>query len=755
MRRRIHDVTALAALILAILALLPPPATAQTAFGDTLSSFNAGLLTDDSGLSGIVFAGGHLWLTGWNPPAYDHRLYKLAPDGSELVQSTSLASGYHAFYDLAFDGEFLWATDRDHLAQIDPATGQLTGEQIPTDFTPYLVGGVAYDPQADHFWVIPRRNAQLQVIHQLDRQGNVLATHPNLETDYTTALTWDDTSPGGPFLWTFSREEIGFDSRGVMRQFSPAIGAFTGVEIALINRSEIVMDQPVGLAFTTGLADGTATMVTVQAGALEVTDGLDWVVVYDADLTGGAPGAQIAVDPAFITAEVVEDSTVTIPVIIANEGDLALQWHAYVEGADPDAPPPGEPGAVLASLDVVAAVGDPDARAWAMTHARGHVWVVGRVGLGDPELWQITPAGELVASFPIGGVSSLGWRALATDGDHLFGTGTYSIAVWSLDEQRVVDQVLTGSGNGTALAYDRDNGHFYQGSQTGAIFVLDGEGQPVRLMATPYAIAGLAWDDLSPGGPYLWAWAEADADAGPGSRCQAIRLDPVSGQPTGVAFGGQDQGSLPDVPVAATITRELVPGRLALLGLQDAADGGGEAAVVAYDLAANLPPAWLDLTGGTLGTVAPDTIGVLTVALRGTMADTTTAGLIRIGSNDLAQPLLEIPVSLAMLAAQVTTAVPDTDPIPVVISGAVAHPNPFNPRTRIRFELREAGPVSLEILDARGRRVVRMERELPAGQQTFLWDGRDRRGRAVSSGLYLWRLQAGASMASGKLLLAR
>ncbi len=745
----------LATVALATVVLSPAPAAAQTAFGDTLASFNAGVLTDDTGLSGITQAEGHLWLTGWNPPAYDHRLYKLAPDGSEVVQSTSLGTGYHAFYDLAYDGEFLWATDRTHLAQIDPASGQLTGEQIPADFTPYLVGGVAHDPQNDHFWVIPRRNGQLQVIHQLDRQGNVLATYPNLDTDYTTALTWDDTSPGGPFLWTFSREEDGLDSRGVMRQFSPALGGFTGVEIALVNRSEIVQDQPHGLAFTTDLAAGPATLVAVQAGALEVTDGLDWVVVYDADLAGGAPAPQITVDPAAITAEVIEDSTVTLPVVLANQGDLALQWHAFVEAADPGAPPPGEPGEVLASLDIPAAIGSPDARAQAMTYARGHVWVVGRVGLGDRELWQITPGGELVNTFPLGGVSGLGWRALATDGDHLYGTDTYSIAVWSLEEQQVVDQILTGSNNGTALAYDRDNGHFYQAGQTGAITVLDQDGQEVRLIATPYAIAGLAWDDLSPGGPYLWAWVDAGDDAGPESRCRAIRLDPVTGQPTGAAFPGADQGAVPDVPVAATITRELAPGRLALLGLQESTDGG-EAAVVAQDVAASLPPAWLDLTGGTLGTVAPDTVGVLTVALHGTMADTTTAGVIRIGSNDLDTPLVEIPVTLAMLAAQTTTDVGGgAGAPPAVIAGAGNHPNPFNPRTTIRFELREAGPVTLEILDARGRLIDRRQQELPAGRQALRWDGRDRRGRAVSSGLYFWRLQAGQATASGKMLLAR
>jgi len=72
------------------------PAAAQTtAFGDTLFSFNAGLLTPtpDRALSGVAFAEGHVWVTGFNPPVYDHRLYKISADGSDLVSSTSLATG--------------------------------------------------------------------------------------------------------------------------------------------------------------------------------------------------------------------------------------------------------------------------------------------------------------------------------------------------------------------------------------------------------------------------------------------------------------------------------------------------------------------------------------------------------------------------------------------------------------------------------------------------------------------------------------
>jgi hypothetical protein len=733
------------------------PATSQTAFGDTLSSFNAGQLTPtpDTALNGVAYADDHLWVTGFNPPTYDHQLYKFAPDGSELVASYSLGSGYHAYYDLAFDGQFLWVTDRDHLAQIDPATGALTGVQIPTDFGIYLVQGVAYDPAGDQFWVIPQRNGQLQVIHQIDRDGTVLATYPNLDGDYTTALAWDTWSPGGPYLWTFSRYEVGYESRGVMRQFDPELGVFTGVAIDMITRSEIVVDSPRGFFMTDGLVPGTVTIAALQAGALEVTDGLDWIVVYDADLDGVQPAASITVTPPSIQVEVFQDDTVAIPVTIGNTGTLDLTWNAYVENADTEPGGAGELGDVLASIDVSAAVGEPSVTTNSVAFARGDVWVSGRLSADERRLFRIGVDGELVASYPIGGLSSLGWGSIATDGDVIFGTDTYSIAVWSIDTEQVIDNVVTGSISNQALAYDPDNEHFYLGGGSGAIEVLDRDGQTVRLVVTPYDIEGLAWDDLSPGGPYLWAWVDANDEEVEGEiRCEAVRLDPVSGLATGVGFLGSDQGGTENVPEAATIARDVVSGALALVGLQETAEYPRDGWVVAYDLDVTLPPAWIDLDGATVGAVEPAALDTLMVAIHGTMADTTTAAVIRIASNDPSQPLVEVPVTTAMLRP-LPSAADELSPR-AALAVAPNFPNPFNPRTTIAYELRAPAPVILEIVDTRGRRVASVRHDMQAaGRHEFVWDGTDTRGRPVASGVYLYRLQAGQARATGKMVLSK
>ncbi len=42
-----------------------------------------------------------------------------------------------------------------------------------------------------------------------------------------------------------------------------------------------------------------------------------------------------------------------------------------------------------------------------------------------------------------------------------------------------------------------------------------------------------------------------------------------------------------------------------------------------------------------------------------------------------------------------------------------------------------------------------------AGNYTVVWDGRDAAGRQVSTGMYVYRLQAGADVVTRKMLLAK
>jgi len=76
-------------------------------------------------------------------------------------------------------------------------------------------------------------------------------------------------------------------------------------------------------------------------------------------------------------------------------------------------------------------------------------------------------------------------------------------------------------------------------------------------------------------------------------------------------------------------------------------------------------------------------------------------------------------------------------------------PNPFNPRTALRFELPTPQDVRLRILDARGRVVDVLDPgPMPAGRHRMPWSGIDRKGNPVASGTYRVVLEADGTVSS-------
>lgn len=87
---------------------------------------------------------------------------------------------------------------------------------------------------------------------------------------------------------------------------------------------------------------------------------------------------------------------------------------------------------------------------------------------------------------------------------------------------------------------------------------------------------------------------------------------------------------------------------------------------------------------------------------------------------------------------------------------ALPSPNPFNPRTTIRYTLAATGPVELGVYDLQGRLVRLLESgPLAAGAHSTVWQGDDEGGAAVASGTYFCRLRAGGSELTRKLSLLR
>jgi hypothetical protein len=83
-------------------------------------------------------------------------------------------------------------------------------------------------------------------------------------------------------------------------------------------------------------------------------------------------------------------------------------------------------------------------------------------------------------------------------------------------------------------------------------------------------------------------------------------------------------------------------------------------------------------------------------------------------------------------------------------------PNPFNPETKIRFNLPRPTEVRVHIFNLLGEEVVILKQEkMPAGTHTLSWDGRNKAGQVAPSGIYFLRVQAGEKVAVKKLMVVR
>jgi len=101
--------------------------------------------------------------------------------------------------------------------------------------------------------------------------------------------------------------------------------------------------------------------------------------------------------------------------------------------------------------------------------------------------------------------------------------------------------------------------------------------------------------------------------------------------------------------------------------------------------------------------------------------------------------------------------VPDTDGAGVAVTRLYQnHPNPFNPRTSIKFSLAADGPTKLIIYDVNGRSIrTLVDQSLKAGTHEEVWDGTDDAGHTVTSGVYWSQLQVGSYSSNKKMVVLK
>ena len=141
--------------------------------------------------------------------------------------------------------------------------------------------------------------------------------------------------------------------------------------------------------------------------------------------------------------------------------------------------------------------------------------------------------------------------------------------------------------------------------------------------------------------------------------------------------------------------------------------------------------------------------GTFTVSIYLT-AQTNVDDYIVFTTNDPSHPTQQVALHVSSVANN------DPNVIPAVTRLEGNYPNPFNPMTTIRFSLKEAGPVTIYIYNTKGQLVRTLVNDkMKTGNHSFVWNGTDDKGKSVSGGVYLYRMQAGDYSQVRKMLLLK
>ena len=84
-----------------------------------------------------------------------------------------------------------------------------------------------------------------------------------------------------------------------------------------------------------------------------------------------------------------------------------------------------------------------------------------------------------------------------------------------------------------------------------------------------------------------------------------------------------------------------------------------------------------------------------------------------------------------------------------------AYPNPFNAETTLSFTVNAAGPVILTVSDLQGRVLRDWSGDYETGNHALTWDGRDRDGEPVASGVYIAAARHGGASIARKVTLLK
>ena len=353
-------------------------------------------------------------------------------------------------------------------------------------------------------------------------------------------------------------------------------------------------------------------------------------------------------------------------------------------------------------------------------------------------------AGTLVEEFSISGVTGL--RDLAFDGTYMYG-GAAANTIYMMDfNTKTLIGTIPSPVAVRNIAYDSENDAFWVGNWNTDLVLVSRTGTTLAsIPATSHGLAGMygsAYDNWSDGGPYLWVF---DQGSGQGYPQYIHQINIATGTLTGVSHDVTLEFPAVSGIAGGLFTAEgIVPGKASIGGVLQ----GTPDMFFVYELTEASPP-WIKLLM-TSGVVAPGDNTDLPIRIYGMSAISDTAFVV-IQTNDPTLPVANIEIHKTMVSGLDGLA-----QLPTTFDISQNYPNPFNPLTTIKYQLPMLSEVKLVIYNVLGQKVrTLLNKQMEAGYHSVIWDGRNDEGRAVASGIYIYRFEAGDFQKTMKLMLLK
>lgn len=180
-----------------------------------------------------------------------------------------------------------------------------------------------------------------------------------------------------------------------------------------------------------------------------------------------------------------------------------------------------------------------------------------------------------------------------------------------------------------------------------------------------------------------------------------------------------------------------------------------QTATLNYNVTIESGSDWISL-GSSAGAINSGATEDVTVTLNSSnLAVGDHVGTIKITSDANAPGGQQSKTLTVNLSVNSVTGIGDEN-LPTVFALEQNYPNPFNPETVIRYQLPQTEDVKISVYNLLGQTVrTLVNGQINAGYHTTRWDGRNQRGEQVTSGMYLYRIEAGSFTSVRKMILLK